>query len=196
MTPARRSRRNESQPETLRILETLRLLETQRLPRDIRQETPQDFAMRDSQDEDAMETALSTPETPSASQAATAPSLEDQIVEAIKTVYDPEIPVNIYELGLIYNVVVGDDGHVDVIMTLTSPRLSGRRYSAGRGSGQGRRSGRRGVGGRRDRMGSRVESEHDVRSGAPRAGHDVIPAAVCSRPFTRGASRGRKNSRW
>ena len=47
--------------------------------------------------------------------------LEETIVEAIKTIYDPEIPVNIYELGLIYNVAVADDGHVDVIMTLTSP---------------------------------------------------------------------------
>lgn len=49
------------------------------------------------------------------------PNLEDRIVEAIKTIYDPEIPVNIYELGLIYNVAVQEDGHVDVIMTLTSP---------------------------------------------------------------------------
>ncbi len=50
-----------------------------------------------------------------------APSLEDQIVEALQSVYDPEIPVNIYELGLIYDVAVGDSGHVDVKMTLTSP---------------------------------------------------------------------------
>ena len=47
--------------------------------------------------------------------------IEDKIVEALKTVYDPEIPVNIYELGLIYNVAVDDAGHVDVTMTLTSP---------------------------------------------------------------------------
>lgn len=50
-----------------------------------------------------------------------APTLEDRIVEALQTIYDPEIPVNIYELGLIYNVAVQDDNHVDVIMTLTSP---------------------------------------------------------------------------
>ena len=49
------------------------------------------------------------------------PSLEDQIVEALKTVYDPEIPVDIYELGLIYDVHVGDGNHVEVKMTLTSP---------------------------------------------------------------------------
>lgn len=48
-------------------------------------------------------------------------SLEEQIVAAISTIYDPEIPVNIYELGLIYNVAVNDDRHVDVVMTLTSP---------------------------------------------------------------------------
>ena len=47
--------------------------------------------------------------------------LEERIVEAIKTIYDPEIPVNIYELGLIYNVAVGEKGHIDVVMTLTSP---------------------------------------------------------------------------
>jgi len=48
-------------------------------------------------------------------------TLEDKIVEIIKTCYDPEIPVNIYELGLIYDINVGDDGAVDIKMTLTSP---------------------------------------------------------------------------
>ena len=43
------------------------------------------------------------------------------VVEALKTVYDPEIPVNIYELGLVYNVDVAPSGRVDVRMTLTSP---------------------------------------------------------------------------
>lgn len=50
-----------------------------------------------------------------------APDLDERIVEAIKTVYDPEIPVNIYELGLIYDIAVNDELHVDVKMTLTSP---------------------------------------------------------------------------
>ena len=49
------------------------------------------------------------------------PSLDSQIVEALKTVYDPEIPVNIYEMGLIYNIDLSDSGHVDIDMTLTSP---------------------------------------------------------------------------
>jgi FeS assembly SUF system protein len=47
--------------------------------------------------------------------------LTDDIVGALKTVYDPEIPVDIYELGLIYKVDIGDDRAVAVDMTLTSP---------------------------------------------------------------------------
>ncbi|MBM3486846.1 MAG: SUF system Fe-S cluster assembly protein [Alphaproteobacteria bacterium] len=43
------------------------------------------------------------------------------VIETIKTIFDPEIPVNIYELGLIYNLAVGRDGKVDVDMTLTTP---------------------------------------------------------------------------
>lgn len=47
--------------------------------------------------------------------------LYEQIVEACRTVHDPEIPVNIYDLGLIYTVEVNGDGVVDVTMTLTAP---------------------------------------------------------------------------
>ena len=47
--------------------------------------------------------------------------IENDVVEALKTVFDPEIPVNIYELGLIYNVDVRDDRSVEVRLTLTSP---------------------------------------------------------------------------
>lgn len=47
--------------------------------------------------------------------------LENEIVEAIRTVFDPEIPVNVYDLGLIYGVDVSDEGTVLVRMTLTSP---------------------------------------------------------------------------
>ena len=46
---------------------------------------------------------------------------EEAVIEAIATVYDPEIPVNIYELGLIYAVDLHDDGRVKVEMTLTAP---------------------------------------------------------------------------
>jgi FeS assembly SUF system protein len=47
--------------------------------------------------------------------------LEDKIVSILKTIYDPEIPVDIYELGLIYEVKISKEGHVDIDMTLTSP---------------------------------------------------------------------------
>lgn len=45
----------------------------------------------------------------------------DAIIDALKDIYDPEIPVNIYDLGLIYNVEVTDAGHAVVTMTLTTP---------------------------------------------------------------------------
>ena len=47
--------------------------------------------------------------------------IEERIVEVLKTVYDPEIPVNIYDLGLIYRVEVNDEGIVDIDMTFTAP---------------------------------------------------------------------------
>ncbi len=47
--------------------------------------------------------------------------LEEKIIDQIKTVYDPEIPVDIYELGLIYEVIADDKGMVKLKMTLTSP---------------------------------------------------------------------------
>lgn len=47
--------------------------------------------------------------------------LEDKIVAVLKTIFDPEIPVDIYELGLIYEVKINAEKHVDIDMTLTSP---------------------------------------------------------------------------
>ena len=54
-------------------------------------------------------------------EAANGNGLHDQVVDVLKTCYDPEIPVDIYELGLIYNIDVDDGGKVAVDMTLTSP---------------------------------------------------------------------------
>lgn len=51
----------------------------------------------------------------------TAEDLKEDVIEMLKTIYDPEIPVNIYELGLIYNIDVSDSGNVVVKMTLTAP---------------------------------------------------------------------------
>ena len=48
-------------------------------------------------------------------------SLQDQVVAALKTVYDPEMPVNIYELGLIYGAAVDAEGRAAIQMTLTAP---------------------------------------------------------------------------
>ena len=47
--------------------------------------------------------------------------LEERIVDVLKTVYDPEIPVNIYDLGLIYKIEVNDESDVDIDMTFTAP---------------------------------------------------------------------------
>ena len=80
-----------------------------------------------------MNDTTKTPESPAASAGPHAPKIEsaiprdelarlsDDIVAALKTVYDPEIPADIYELGLIYKVDIADDRAVTVDMTLTSP---------------------------------------------------------------------------
>lgn len=47
--------------------------------------------------------------------------IKEDLISAFKTVYDPEIPVDVYELGLIYKADLNDDGHVEITMTLTAP---------------------------------------------------------------------------
>ena len=47
--------------------------------------------------------------------------LEMKIIEELKTIYDPEIPVNIYDLGLVYKIEIENENHVNIEMTLTSP---------------------------------------------------------------------------
>lgn len=53
--------------------------------------------------------------------AATSVAGESAVIAALETVYDPEIPVNLYELGLIYNMTIAQDGSVDIEMSLTAP---------------------------------------------------------------------------
>jgi FeS assembly SUF system protein len=65
--------------------------------------------------------AADTAEKPSTIPAEEMSRLTDDIVGALKTVYDPEIPADIYELGLIYKVDIGDDRMVNIDMTLTTP---------------------------------------------------------------------------
>jgi FeS assembly SUF system protein len=48
-------------------------------------------------------------------------NLENTVIDVLKTIYDPEIPVDVYELGLIYEVKINTDKHIDIEMTLTSP---------------------------------------------------------------------------
>lgn len=48
-------------------------------------------------------------------------ALETAVIAALKQIYDPEIPVNIYDLGLIYGIDIDDESHVQIQMTLTSP---------------------------------------------------------------------------
>ena len=50
--------------------------------------------------------------------------VEEKVIEMLKTVYDPEIPVNVYDLGLIYKIDLVDDYALSVDMTLTAPNLS------------------------------------------------------------------------
>ena len=73
--------------------------------------------------EDTQQTAP-PPSAPAPSAPADKPSreaIEAAVVEQLKTVYDPEIPVDIYELGLVYAIEVSDENDVDIRLTLTSP---------------------------------------------------------------------------
>ncbi len=47
--------------------------------------------------------------------------LKEDVIEMLKTIFDPEIPINIYELGLIYDISISDSGNVNINMTLTAP---------------------------------------------------------------------------
>jgi FeS assembly SUF system protein len=68
-----------------------------------------------------IDTAKTEAPNPSAIPAEELDRMTDDIVAALKTVYDPEIPVDIYELGLVYTVDIDDDRNVKIDMTLTAP---------------------------------------------------------------------------
>ncbi len=67
-----------------------------------------------------MSEAMSSSNLPSAS-SADAPELRERIIDALREVYDPEIPVNIYDLGLIYTLDIDEQAQVKLQMTLTAP---------------------------------------------------------------------------
>lgn len=72
--------------------------------------------------EDKENTEIEVPDTiPHHKQELPDDDLYDRIVESLREIYDPEIPVNIYDLGLIYHLEVQEDDRVDVLMTLTAP---------------------------------------------------------------------------
>ena len=54
--------------------------------------------------------------------------IETRIVDVLRTVFDPEIPVNVYDLGLIYKIDLQDNGNLDVDMTLTAPNCPAAEY--------------------------------------------------------------------
>lgn len=73
---------------------------------------------------DKKDSATTMPDTGETTEQAAAPaaeSLEDRVHAALRGVYDPEIPVNIHDLGLIYDVRIAPGGKVDIKMTLTAP---------------------------------------------------------------------------
>ena len=73
---------------------------------------------------DVLDLAPAKPATPVPGSALSAEDIEQltaDIVAALKTVYDPEIPTDIYELGLVYKIDIDDNRHVTVLMTLTAP---------------------------------------------------------------------------
>ena len=115
--------------------------------------------------------------------------LENKIVEAISTCYDPEIPVNIYELGLIYGVEISEDKDVVVLMTLTSPAcpVAGtlppevEERVRGVEGGQERRGAHR--------LGAPVGSEPHVRGCPPRAWHGLVGGEPSCFPVMRAGCR-------
>lgn len=72
-------------------------------------------------EEQEVNKAADTPDSNAGEGLSPAMQIRDRIIAVLKTVYDPEIPVDIYELGLVYGVDVTDDGEAHVTMTLTTP---------------------------------------------------------------------------
>ncbi len=95
--------------------------------------------------------------------------LYDQVVEACRSVYDPEIPVNIYDLGLVYTIEITDESDVNIFMSLTAPGCPVAGEMPGWVAEAITPDPRRPARQRRAGLGSGVGPRHDVRRGAPRA---------------------------
>ena len=94
--------------------------------------------------------------------------LGGEIVAALKTVFDPEIPADIYELGLIYKVDIKDDRAVDVMMTLTTPNCPAAGELPTDGGERGRQRSRRRRGQCQSGLGTGMDAGSDDRRGPPR----------------------------
>ena len=122
--------------------------------------------------------AADTAERPAAIPADEMARLTDDIVNALKTVYDPEIPADIYELGLIYKVDVDDDRMVNIDMIADHAELSVGCGTAGSGGERRRRRHRRARGQSHHRLGSAVGPQPHVRRSSHRVEHVVKRARV------------------
>ena len=129
--------------------------------------------------------APGTPDSPATDREA----IREQAIAAIKTCYDPEIPVNIYELGLIYDVLVNDNGDVKISMTLTSPHCPVAESLPKDVESRVSRSGRCGLGHRRNHLGPAVDARDDVRGGAP----GTEPLIICTTENNRNENQGVAN---
>ncbi|RMD63442.1 MAG: SUF system Fe-S cluster assembly protein [Alphaproteobacteria bacterium] len=92
------------------------------IPDDAGAEAPRDRAERDflslgGAESEEFTATVGTPLPPGTERIAT----EDEVIAALRTVYDPEIPVNLYDLGLIYDIRIAPDGTVEIDMSLTAP---------------------------------------------------------------------------
>ncbi len=111
--------------------------------------------------------------------------LTDEIVAALKTVYDPEIPADIYELGLIYKVDIGDDRAVTIDMTLTTPNCPSAAELPGQVENAVAGVARRARGQGQHRLGSALGSEPHVGRGAYGARYVVNSAGCVARTIRR-----------
>ena len=117
---------------------------------------------------DTAEVKTANVETSSALPPEETERLSQEIVAALKTVFDPEIPADIYELGLIYKVDLKDDRGVDVMMTLTTPNCPAAGELPTDGGERDRQRPRRRRRQRQSGVGPGLDAGSDERRGAPR----------------------------
>lgn len=96
-------------------VQSLDVLQTNARVEELKQQAAADAPAKKAVDMNVIDRAVDTSKPPRAK------LIEGKVIAALQTVFDPEIPVNIYDLGLIYEIKVDEKDHVDVTMTLTAP---------------------------------------------------------------------------